>query len=811
MRAALLILLLLAASPASADELQLPAAALDRAGPVVAIWRPAVRAPGMLVLDWTDSAGRLIEQHRVTVDKPAPEVAIPLDLRRARLPGNQVTALFQPDGGGPPTRAAASFVARPPPGWAQYQVLLWQDLPQAGLAGLRALGITGTKLLRPISPDGRALAADRIAAGLRWYDENLATDFYAAYHRWRPGLPVTWAFDQARARHASAPEDASVFDRAPSLSDPAWLDTVRARLSEIARLQAPYRPVFLNLGDETGIADLSAAWDFDRSPESLAAMRIWLRGRLGTLAALNRAWGTQFAAWDDVIPATNDAAIRDDAAVPSWMAFKHWMDVAFARAVRAGTDAVHHGDPEALAGLEGGQMPGWGGYDYGLLAPSVDAMEIYDMGNAVEIARSLNPALRVLTTSFAGGPAEQRRLWHEWLLGARGSIVWDETGAVMGADGRPGPRGVELAPVFRALTGARGAQLLDAVPERDRVAILYSQASFRLEWLLARRRDGGNWAARDAEAEDADTPWRAATRRIARLLADLGAPARWITPETLKAGGLARDGVRVLVLPHSLALSDPEISAIRGFAAAGGLVLADSQPGGRDEMGRVRSEPPLAGLARSGRLRPTPATPAALAALLDSAGATAALSLLEPDGSPAEGVDIRLFRSGDAVIAGIQRQDGGPGDGGPGGRMLTLRLPAPLWVQPLGGAAPAMRLREQTLALDPVAPTLLALSAARLPGPTLAGPARAAAGDLVALRLGLDGPTPLAAQFMDITVRDPAGTPVPALSDTMRVPQGGCLWRWPLAVDDRAGTWRVTASDAATGRVAVLEVQVGGK
>ncbi len=68
------------------------------------------------------------------------------------------------------------------------------------------------------------------------------------------------------------------------------------------------------------------------------------------------------------------------------------MDVAFARAIRAGTDALHAADPEALSGLEGTQIPGWGGYDYSLLAPAVDVMEIYDSANALLLAQRVQPA-----------------------------------------------------------------------------------------------------------------------------------------------------------------------------------------------------------------------------------------------------------------------------------------------------------------------------------------------------------------------------------------------------------------------------------
>lgn len=809
MRAALLAAGLLAAAPALADEVRLPAAFLDRTGPVIALWRPDTPAAGTLLLEWTDGAGRLVEQHRVGIASPLPEVAVPLDMRRAREGANQVTARFEPREPGPATRAEASFVARPRRGWARHHVVLWQDPAPGALNGLPALGITGLKLLRPLSQAGQATAAQRAALGLRWYTENLATDFYAPYHRWAQGRSPIWLFDETKALHRRRPDDPAAFHRTPSLSDPTWLATVSIRLEEVARLQAPYRPLFHDLADESGIADLAAAWDFDLSPASLGEMRVWLRERHGTLAGLNRAWGTGFADWDAVVPALTRDALRDDAAVPSWMEFKAWMDVAFARAVRAGTDAVHRGDPEGLAAIAGAQVPGWGGYDYGLLAPAVDAMEIYDLGNAIEIASSLNPDLRVLTTSFGDGAAERHRLWRALLLGARGTVVWDEEGAVVGADGRPGPRGARLAPVWRELTGALGAQLLDARPALGRVAILYSQASFRATWLLDRRPGGDAWVERDAEAEGADNAWRAATRRAVRGLANLGAQPRWITPETLTAGGLMRDGTRVLVLPHSIALSAAEVEAVRGFAEAGGLVVADTQPGQRDELGRTRAAPPFADLAAAGRLRVAEALrtdvedPGEAAALLAEAGVRSPFALVGADGRPPVGLEVRLFRNGDTLIAGIQRQDGAEGV-----RSVELRLPDAAWIRPLRGSAPASVADTLTLHLDPVEPSILVLSPLQPPGPTLAAPSQAARGDLLALRVALDGPTSAAAHFVQVDAFDPSGQARSNLAEAIRVPPEGATYHLPLALNDPLGRWEIRAVDVVSGRVATAVLDV---
>ena len=379
-KTALLAAWLLLAGPAVADEVQLPAMALDPTRPIIALWRPSASASGELQVDWTEGQGRLVERHRITLAEPQGEIAVRLDLRRARAPANRITARFRPAGSEVETQAEARFFVRPAPGWTQYQVILWQDRPAAALHRLHGLGITGTELLHPLSQAGREGAEQRMAAGLRWYTENLATDFYAPYHRWTPERSVTWLFDQTKTRHRRNPDDPTVFHRQPSLSDPAWLATIEARLAEIARSQALHRPLFHNLADESGIADLAAAWDFDLSSASLEAMRVRLKERHGSLPALNRAWGTGFTTWEAVTPALTRDALRSDAAVPSWMEFKAWMDVAFARAVRAGTKAIHRGDPEALSALEGAQVPGRGGYDYGQLAPAVDAMEIYDFG-----------------------------------------------------------------------------------------------------------------------------------------------------------------------------------------------------------------------------------------------------------------------------------------------------------------------------------------------------------------------------------------------------------------------------------------------
>ena len=464
--------------------------------------------------------------------------------------------------------------------WPGFPVIMWQDQAASRLAGLHALGVTGFKRFRS-DPPGPATP---------FYIENIATDFYSAYHRWTPTRPVNARFKDAKALHRANPGDLRAFVRTPSLSDPAALAGVTSRLAETVAAHTGDRPLFYSLGDEPGIGDLAAAWDFDLSPASLDAMRAWLRARYGTLDALNCQWGTDYNAWELVQPELTTAAMaRTDGNWSAWADWKDWMDEAFARAVHAGTDAVHTADPGALAALEGAQAPGWGGYDYGRLSGAVDVMEIYDSAANIDVALSLNPKLIVLTTSAA--PGQVRELWRDRLRGARGLILWDENDTVVQDDGTPGPRGAVDGPVWRALAGPDATRFAAGQVRPDGVAVLYSQASFRTAWMLDHAAEGDRWTERDAEREGEDTPWRASLRGVQSALTHLALRGRWTTPARL-AATLREPDVSVLLLPHVVALGDDEMAEIAAFRARGGAVLADVAPGGFDAHSRRREAAP---------------------------------------------------------------------------------------------------------------------------------------------------------------------------------------------------------------------------
>jgi hypothetical protein len=590
--------------------------------------------------------------------------------------------------------------------WPDFQIMEWQPRDAQQLAALKNIGVTGGMVMinrdagtfDPASSVPTALRSQ----GMRYYLENVATDFYAAYHRYTPGKNPSWRFVELQARYAANPSDLSVFVRDPGLSDPVWLKRIEDRLTTVVDAAKADHPIYYSLGDETGIADLAANWDFDISPVSLAGFRAWLQTQYPSLAALNAEWNTHYAAWDQVAPELTSATMRrSDDNFAAWSDFKAWMDVAYARAVRAGTDAVHRADPTALAAIEGAQVPGWGGYDYTLLAHAVDVMEVYDTYENLPILRSLNPAVVTLKTAFSSKPRQLHAIWREWLRGCRGLVLWDDHNGIVRPDGTPGPDAEGYAPAFAALRGSLGRAVLDSKPVYGPVAILYSPVSFRVAWILEHRAGGDAWAARTAAEEDTGDAEREALAADARALAHIGLTPRYVGPEQLARSELG--DAKVLILPSAIALSAAEATAMRRFVAQGGRLIADVVPGSFDEHGRRLPRAALADLFGGADVRIVPAgDQAALAAALGVAGVRPTFPVHEPG----DDVVTYMYRDGARTIVALQRDladNTAP-------EQVTVTLPRTFVVENLRSGASLGRVQQIELTLDPIAPAVLALS-----------------------------------------------------------------------------------------------------
>ncbi len=824
-------ILFVCAMCAGAAEIVLPSQALERDHSVTAVYRTNAQATGKgtLAVRWSDALGRVVEERTIPVELvDETEIRFPLDLTRAVAMVNEVRAHLSFQGtnkkGAPDRReedAAVSFVARPPDRrWSDYVIFMWQTHSVERAARLKALGINaGQYGGKSKTPPEFLLKND-----MRWYAENLATDFYSEYHRWRPDRVPHWSYLQAKELYRKDPTSKEAFKRHPSFSDPSWLKMIHDRLVECTRFLSPYRPVFYDLGDESGIADLAAYWDFDFSEQSLAEMREWLKERYGTLGALNRQWGKSFAAWQEVMPeTTNEAMERGDDNFSAWADHKEWMDVSYARTLKFGADAIRSVDPDAYVAIAGAQMPGWGGYDYYRLTQVLQAMEPYDIGNNIEIIRSINPRIALITTAFARGAWEKHRIWYELLHGARGNIIWDEKSEHVAPGGTIGERGREVSPYYNELRRGLAALLMNSERLSDPVAIHYSQASMRTEWMLAQRPRGEAWVNRTSSTERRDSDFLRLRESYCRLIEDLGLQYNFVAYGQVEQGELTRRGYRVLILPRSSSLSAAEAAAIRDFAARGGVVITDGEPGTFDEHSRRLPESSLAGV-RMARLnaldyhqqrlvRREGPTLAAAAALMRDAAVAPEFAVREV------GVETHSFRNGGVRIVGLlsnpqlRVDELGPPEFRSNERFekpqtVRLALPGEWYGYDVRNGKPLGRKKEVSLTLDPYEPAVLAFSATELPAFRLTAPGRIKRGDAAVINVRTASGSSADIHVFHIDVTPPDDKPASQYSGNVLANRGVAAKVWPVAVNDTPGKWTVRARDILTGREETAAVEI---
>ncbi len=130
-------------------------------------------------------------------------------------------------------RKSSNEIVPPSAGaWSDYQIIIWQGQSPKAYETLKRVGVTGAMVEMDRST-GQFQSADLQRAlqnDLGFYLENIATDFYAPYHRSYEGRAPNWQFHDLKERYRVNPADASVFLRDPSLSDPSWLAKIRDRM-----------------------------------------------------------------------------------------------------------------------------------------------------------------------------------------------------------------------------------------------------------------------------------------------------------------------------------------------------------------------------------------------------------------------------------------------------------------------------------------------------------------------------------------------------------------------------------------------------
>lgn len=446
--------------------------------------------------------------------------------------------------------------------------------------------------------------------------------------------------------------------RNPSFDDPL----VRQRLFDLgrtaARAKAVYNMDYYFVGDEGSLGSYTDPVDFCWGTHTLAGFRAWLRDQYGSLDALNRSWGSAFAAWDAVLPLTTEAARREGRFAP-WADHRTYMEVSFARAYQTVREGVREGDPEGRIALSGTQVTTpWNGCDWHRLDAVIDDFLSYSGGNQWDIHRSFaKPDARIgFWTGYGrSGAAVKHEVWTAALQGVlHPQLFWSPS--IFNPDMTFSRSGRDLGAAFRALRfDGIGRLLMEAERLDDGVAIHYSMPSVHAAGILGHHPNRGE--------EKAERSFPANRGGWVSVLDDLGLSFRFVATPQVEAGALR--GKRVFVLPYSLALSDREAAEVRRFVEEGGVLLADGAAGLFDEhvawretaaldaLFGVAAPPPRAREKETARVKGAVRVTADGAALGLRDRDLAALEALEP--AVRAGAGRPLARAGGADLAVVNR------------------------------------------------------------------------------------------------------------------------------------------------------------
>lgn len=583
---------------------------------------------------------------------------------------------------------------------------------------------------------------------------------------------------------------------------PKWL------LGEQEKM-VPYRPLFYSLGEEHFVL-LSAC----PTPTANAKFREWLQGKYGTLERLNEVWGAKFGSWDEITMITPEIVdmLKIEFGVVRFEN-RRFMEHLFA--ARHAFLAEHFRKVDPLGGV--GIHAGWDlwmgrGYDYWLLSRGMDDMMCYG-GTHNHYARSFFDRYWGSHYHYSIGSIENVR-WHPWYMVLSGARAWSwytDAPQIWGAataDLQLGSDFAASAHEFKA--AAEAGELLSRLKyQDDQVAIHYSQDSF--------------------QAGVSDLTWM--HQRFVNLFFDTGTPFHFVSYEQVEQGELLKRRPKLLVLPHSVALSEAECRAIREYVQQGGVVWADVMPGTYNNFGQKLEKSQLAdlfeGLAEikleNGAVMGKPVGKGHViledpgnysyarnvgraekalglyGRVMETAKVVRPASLLKAEsGQPASGIWMASWTNGSALHVAAAKDyqlvDREPEE-------VRLCLNRAGHVYEMRSGQYLGQTEDVAATLEPTAGQVFTVLPYRVRALALQAGRAQRGQDLVinaALRAeGQVGKDDL--NVLQVRVTDPSGREMTALRRTIEMRGGRAQIALPLAVDEAPGKWTVEVRDLATG------------
>ena len=400
-------------------------------------------------------------------------------------------------------------------------------------------------------------------------------------------------YDSIKTKYL-ATGDKRALVRKYGLNDSVFLHSVRKEMYEMIPAWRKFSPSAYYIYEEPSITRYDDALDLDFSEITLKAMRKWLTGIYPSLKDLNTQWGSNFAAWEDVVPDDSREA-QKKGNYSSWADHRSFMEKTWSDQFGYVQDVLHEIDPGGLVQLSGTQAAGaYNGYDYSQLDKHVGQMNPYDIGNQLEYHHDFNPALKI--SGQAGYGASGKSVLHDFyehiFLNETGGayIFWQQS--ALNPDLTYCASGVDMKNGFYEMREKGIGKLIASFqPENEnKIAIHYSYPSIHATWIV----DGVIKSGRGGSSSKTLDQFRKNLDGWVKTLKDAGLGFDFIAYSGIENGDLNTKGIKTLILPMSYALSDKEVQQIKEFVKNGGILIADGLAGIMDGHAKFRSQQALA-------------------------------------------------------------------------------------------------------------------------------------------------------------------------------------------------------------------------
>ena len=401
---------------------------------------------------------------------------------------------------------------------------------------------------------------------------------------------------------------------------PRGSDTARVR-ERVGWLRC-FSPVLYEMQDEPELQTTPAIEARRCSPEDMARFQQSLRGKYGTLDALNVAWGKQYRAWHEAERVLWHEV--DDANWASWFDSRRDLDLEFLNGFAPNAAAIREIDPAAPQSINPRSLCTFGGVDLRAFTRSLPAMSLYTdfcarppMGYLHLGSRWVNVVQSYIGYTWPSAPGKARitREAFDAVRNGAKQIGWfapvhSESPprgrfSYLSPDLTPNEKGRAIAQVNERLLAGPGPLAAVTQPHSDGIFVYYPRT---VAYALTRafmKRQLDDDPRREPAVLRGSGPWREQLPcSFVPPLRALGhqfefGDERDLTMERLKT-------TKAVLLSHVVCLGEQKLQLLRKFVERGGCVVAEGGTARRDDGGRVYVQTPESFRTLFGVRRATP-------------------------------------------------------------------------------------------------------------------------------------------------------------------------------------------------------------